>query len=91
MEDGIESNITILYDFKEQEKEKEKKQEKEKEQEKGNNQLNNLYICIPENGLLENYLITDNIKNATEYIANNRNSKIEIFKKDDMSGFYKII
>jgi hypothetical protein len=78
MEDGIESNRTILYNFKEKEKEK--------------NQLNNyFYICIPENGLLENYVITDNIKNATEYIANNRNSKIEIFKKDDTSGFYKII
>ena len=88
MEDGIESNRTILYNFKEKEKEKEKEKDKEKE----HNQLNNyLYICIPENGLLENYVITDNIKNATEYIANNKNSKIEIFKKDDMSGFYKII
>jgi hypothetical protein len=80
MEDGIESNRAILYDFKEKEKEKEKEQ------------LNNyLYICIPENGLLENYVITDNIKNATEYIAINKKGKIEIVKKDDASGFYKII
>ena len=74
MEDGIESNRVILYDFKEKD------------------QLNNyLYICIPENGLLENYVITDNIKIATEYIAINKKGKIEIFKKNDASGFYKII
>ena len=45
MEDGIESNRVILYDFKEKD------------------QLNNyLYICIPENGLLENYVITEKLQ-----------------------------
>ena len=80
MEDGIERNITVLYNFKDNKNEKE------------NIQLNNyLYICIPENGLLENSIITDNIKNATEYIMMNKKGKIEIFKKDDTTGFYKII
>jgi hypothetical protein len=68
MEDGIERSENIFY-------------EKNNESTVKNNEKNFLYVYIPENGLWEDFIITNNREKAVK-LLNNKSGRVEIFKKN---------
>jgi hypothetical protein len=68
MEDGIERSENFFY-------------EKNNESTVKNNENNFLYVYIPENGLWEDFIITNNREKAVK-LLNNKSGRVEIFKKN---------
>jgi len=69
MEDGIERNQNFFY-------------EKNTTATLKNYENTFLYVYIPENGLLEDFIITNNRGKAVKLLNNNKSGRVEIFKKN---------
>jgi isopentenyl phosphate kinase len=75
MEDGLERNMTTLFKIN------------EGIQNKKNNSIEILYVYIPHNEKVENYIITQNYE-IVNNLAKEKNGRIVIFNKDT-DGLYK--
>jgi hypothetical protein len=75
MEDGLERNMTTLFKIN------------EGIQNKKNNSIEILYVYIPHNEKVENYIITQNYE-IVNNLAKEKNGRIVIFNKDAI-GLYK--
>jgi hypothetical protein len=75
MEDELERNSITLFKINEELKSKE------------NESIEILYLFVPDNEKIENYIITHNSELLTN-LAKGKNGKIIFFKKDTL-GLYK--
>jgi hypothetical protein len=75
MEDELERNSITLFKINEELKSKE------------NESIEILYLYVPDNEKIENYIITHNCELLTN-LAKGKNGKIIFFKKDTL-GLYK--